>query len=92
MLRQSLKDTFADNLPAEIEKVKKLRKYVDRISYFELKQEVTVADTIAGTMATRSLARSPSTRRTVVPVVSRPSCGKVPSSTLRRVFASVAVP
>lgn len=25
---QSLKDTFADKLPAEIEKVKKLRKYV----------------------------------------------------------------
>jgi citrate synthase len=27
---KSLKDTFADNLPAEIEKVKKLRKYVTR--------------------------------------------------------------
>lgn len=26
---QSLKETFADGLPAEIEKVKKLRKYVD---------------------------------------------------------------
>lgn len=29
---QSLKETFADGLPAEIEKVKKLRKYVDTLS------------------------------------------------------------
>lgn len=51
MLGQSLKDTFADNLPAEIEKVKKLRKYVARVSLSG--REATVADTIAGTMATR---------------------------------------
>jgi hypothetical protein len=31
---QSLKETFADKLPAEIEKVKKLRKYVILLTFF----------------------------------------------------------
>lgn len=42
--------------------------------------------------ATRSLARSLLTRSTVVPVVSSHSYGRVPSSTPRRVSASVDVP
>lgn len=33
--QQTLKETFADGLPAEIEKVKKLRKYVDRTNFFQ---------------------------------------------------------
>lgn len=62
---QSLKETFADNLPGEIEKIKKLRKYayLGPSPYHDAQSLTRV-----GSMATRSLARSLSTRPTVVPV------------------------
>lgn len=45
-----------------------------------------------GSMAPKSSTRSPLTRSTVVPVASSASSGRAPSSTLRRVSASVARP
>ena len=74
-----MKETFADGLPAEIEKVKKLRKYVDRapfvppiVSHCIPFQNISSDNIIAGSSVTRSLVRLPSTRLTVVPVVSSP--------------------
>jgi len=84
---QSLKDTFADKIPGEIEKIKKLRKYVAQNHTTTIS---TSSYIFVGSTVTRLLARSLLTKSTVVPVVSSPSSGKVQSSTLRREFVSAA--
>lgn len=63
LIRQSLKDTFADKLPAEIEKIKKLRMYANSNPNYPY----PIANHCfhVGTMAARSSAKLPSTRPTV---------------------------
>ena len=96
-LHQSLKETFAEKLPGEIEKIKKLRKSVQQgpnsfQQYFFF--GLAVADLLFFKEVTGQVlwARSLLIKSTVELVVSSRWFGKALSSTQKRVFVSEGKP